>query len=200
MAKICIVYDIETTGFSPKTHEITQLAAQKVYRNEKGEVVVLDKFNRYCKTNRPVPKEVTDLTGISDEMLAEKGIPVAQAMEEFEKFIGAGTTLVAHNGKRFDSKFIKNNMEEAGIVYDHTELDTLLIAKTLWPKRKHSLGELVADFGLSQKEAHRADEDVSMTVELLALEMRLLEENPDKLFVQACLANSTFNTLHPSKK
>ena len=198
--KICIVYDIETTGFSHTKDEITQLAAQKVIRDENGKVIVLDKFNRYCKINKPIPEEISALTGITEELLEEKGVPVSQVMREFQKFIGSNTMLVAHNGKRFDSKFIRKAMEDAGIVYDHTELDTLLLAKALWPGKSHTLGNRVEEFGLQTAEAHRADEDVSMNVDLLRYEMETLEANKDKLFVQACIVNSTFNTLKPNKK
>lgn len=195
MSKECVVYDIETTGLSNKNDEITQFSAVKVRRDATGKVEYLAEFNRYCKTVRPVPKEVTELTGITDETLQRLGIPVAQAMKEFEAFVG-NATLVAHNGKRFDSKFLRREMAAANINYDHTEIDSMLLAKALWKDTKHSISVLIDYLGLEQLEAHRADNDVKMTAEIFAKEMEELARRArlDRDFAKACLANASFNT------
>lgn len=192
--KMSVVYDIETTGLSLADSEITQLSAEKTYRDEKGNIVVAEKFNRYIKIRGCVPREITTLTGITNEMLARDGVPVEQAMLEFEEFVG-DSILVAHNGKRFDSQFIAREMNLAGICYSHTELDTLLLAKKLWPGRKsYKLGTLIDDFGLEKTEAHRADNDVEMLVGLLYYARAYMTHNVPRDMRDVYLAASMFNT------
>ena len=198
MGKISIVYDTETTGFSPDTDEITQLAAEKTCLDKNGNVVVLGNFNRFLRVSKKVPEQVSKLTGITNEKLDEEGISLEQAMKEFKDFVGVDSILVAHNGKRFDSRFMKRAMLQAGLEYDYQELDTLLLAQMIWPERKalklkYSLGVLVDDFGLAKAEAHRADNDVTMLVSLLYYERQKLLEVKDEILRQAMLSNSIFH-------
>jgi DNA polymerase-3 subunit alpha (Gram-positive type) len=192
--KMTVVYDIETTGLSPADSEITQLSAEKTYRDENGNVIVAEKFNRFIKIRGRVPREITALTGITNEMLARDGVPVKQAMQEFEAFVG-DAILVAHNGKRFDSLFLAREMSLAGVSYSHTELDTLLLAKKLWPGRKsYKLGTLIDDFGLEKTEAHRADNDVEMLVGLLYYARSYMTHYVPSNLREVYLNDSMFNT------
>lgn len=97
-----VVFDIETTGFSHKQHEIIQLAGVRVHH---GQVCESEVFNEYVRPSGLIPGEITELTGIHDHHV-RRAAPAWETIHSFTRFIGDGV-LVAHNGHGFDVRFLK---------------------------------------------------------------------------------------------
>jgi DNA polymerase III subunit epsilon len=116
-----IVFDLETTGLSYEDDEIIQIGALKV-KNDK----VIDQFSSYVKPTCSIPSNITAITGITDEMVANAD-SINLVMPRFNAFVG-NEVLVGHNIKHFDIPFAINyGFEQKNI----NEVDTLLLAKKL---------------------------------------------------------------------
>lgn len=96
-----VVFDLETTGLSSSTHEITEIGAIKVIDGE-----VADKFEMLVKPTKKITKKITEITGITNEMVEDKP-PIEEVLPQFIEFIGK-LPLVAHNAD-FDSGFLCEN-------------------------------------------------------------------------------------------
>ena len=154
-----IVFDIETTGLSPKKNQITEIGAVKI---EKGEIV--DRFNSLVNPECPIPLKITELTGITDVMV--KDAPkINEIIPMFLDFCGKGV-LVAHNAK-FDVSFIRNKAKKLGMEIDNTIIDTLAFSRMCVPKlKKHRLNDLAKHFHVSLENHHRAVDDAEATAEI----------------------------------
>lgn len=158
------VIDFETTGLGPGTGgRATEVAAVLV----RGGVVV-ESWASLMNSGAWVPPFITQLTGISNEMLADAP-PAAWVMQKLAHFT-AGCPLVAHNAS-FDRGFWQAEMARAGLASDpaHQFACTVLLSRRLWPEApSHKLGELVRFLRLSPAgRAHRALADAGVTAQLL---------------------------------
>ena len=161
VGKNYVVFDIETTGLDTDNDEIIELGAVKI---ENGQIK--EKFSTFVKPNRAIPYEVTELTGITNEMV--KGAPpVNMVLEEFYAFT-RDCILCGHNIIGFDILFVKRLARECGIDFDNEIFDTLNLAR-----RSHlsvgnfKLGTIVKALGLTLEGAHRAWNDAYATAEVL---------------------------------
>lgn len=158
-----VVYDLETSGFSPTRDAITQISALRVVDGRKSDTL----FNVFVKSNVHIPAEVSELTGITDEVLARYGVSINEAMSMFRSYVGADR-LIAHNGKRFDSKFIKTAGQFTGVYICNEQEDSMELAKKVLPGlKKYSLQALVDYFNVYQRDAHRAQNDVIMLADVV---------------------------------
>lgn len=153
-----VVFDFETTGLSPTKHEPTQLA----YAVLDNGLDIVDKGNFYFKIDGKVPKEVTKLTGITNELLQERGVNILD-VEDYIKSIFTGGIAVGHN-VRFDLNFLQFHFD----IRPRKFLDTLLVSKMeLLLLPNHKL-ETVANFQkIELTNAHNAFNDVLATVGIL---------------------------------
>ena len=87
-----VIFDLETTGFSPRYHEIIQIAA---VRMRHGEIVATDRFETFVRPQNAIPGEITELTGITDSDVADAPEP-PEALMALSRFVG-DDTLIAHN-------------------------------------------------------------------------------------------------------
>jgi len=156
-----VVFDIETTGLSPLSCGITEIGAVLVKNGE-----VLDTFGTYVDPGMPVPAEITELTGISDETV--KGAPTPdKAIEMFKEFAGE-RVLVAHNAN-FDMGFMRTAAEKYRIKFNYTYIDTLAMSRYVNQELKgHKQEQLANYFGLGSYNAHRAYDDASMLARIFA--------------------------------
>ena len=114
--------DFETTGFSATHHEIIQIGAVK-YKNGKE----IDRFERLVEPFYPIPWKITELTGISTEMVMGAP-PIQQSLHELNAFL-KGETIVAHNAS-FDMNFLLENLRRHEIDYDDFKVvDTVQLAR-----------------------------------------------------------------------
>lgn len=148
-----LALDIETTGLSPERDRIIEIGAVK-YKN--GEAA--GEFSCLVRTYGPLPEKITELTGITDEMLAG-GCEEKTAITEFLAFAKEMPVLLGHN-IGFDYSFIKVAALRCGMEFEREALDTLQFAKKLHPElASRTLTALCAHYGIVQEHAHRAAED-----------------------------------------
>ena len=167
-----VVFDIETTGLSPKECKITEIGAIKI---EHGEIT--DKFSQLINPGVPIPPNITDLTGITDEMVADKP-HIDSVLPEFLEFCH-GCAVVAHNAQ-FDCGFIRYNAAELNLEFHSKTVDTLKISRELFPnERKHSLDAICKRLGVSLENHHRAVDDATATAEIFLKFVELAHKNKD---------------------
>ncbi|CAM3092386.1 PolC-type DNA polymerase III [Streptobacillus felis] len=154
-----VVFDIETTGFSPVNDKIIEIGAVKI-KNGK----VLDRFSEFINPERIIPKKIVELTGINDTMVKNSDT-IDKVMPRFLDFV-KGTTLVAHNAK-FDVGFISKKCEVLNLDSDFSYIDTLEWAKILVDDvKRFSLDALTKRFNIKLDNHHRAVDDANATAEL----------------------------------
>ncbi len=120
-----VVFDIETTGKNKKFHKITEIGAVKITEGR-----ITDRFSQLVNPERPIPYNITRLTGISDDMVADKP-KIEEVLPEFLRFCD-GAAVVAHNAG-FDTGFIGKEAKAQGLAFDNTIVDTLGMAQILLP-------------------------------------------------------------------
>lgn len=163
------VLDLETTGFSPLTEKITEIGIMKLKDGK-----VIDEFSCFVNPEKPIPARVVEVTNITDHMVkdAETIDKVFPKMLEFIE----GSILVAHNAE-FDIGFLKHNARVLGYNFDFTYLDTLSLAKELFPDYKtYKLGRIAKNLGIKVEVAHRALDDVDTTVKVFNIMLAKLKE------------------------
>ena len=154
-----VVFDIETTGLSKETESITEIGAVKVVDGK-----IIDRFSTFVNPERPIPAEITKLTGITNEMVADAPV-ITEILPRFLEFC-QDAVLVAHNAN-FDTGFIRLNAErKCGIEVKNTVLDTLELSRSLLPElKKHKLDIVCEQLGVSLEGHHRAVNDAEATAE-----------------------------------
>ena len=165
-----VVFDIETTGLSKETESITEIGAVKVADGK-----IIDRFSTFVNPERPIPAEITKLTGITDEMVADAPV-ITEILPKFLEFCG-DAVLVAHNAN-FDTGFIRLNAErKCGIEVKNTVLDTLELSRALLPElKKHKLNIICEHLGVSLEGHHRAVNDAEATAEVFLKFIDMLVE------------------------
>ncbi len=163
------VLDLETTGFSFRTEKITEVGIMKVKNGE-----VIDEFSCFVNPEKPIPQRVIEVTNITDDMVKDAET-IETVMPKIIEFVG-DSVLVAHNAD-FDIGFLKYNAKELGLTLDNTYLDTLRLAKELFPEyKKYKLGIIAENLGIKVEVAHRALDDVDTTVKVLKVMIEMLKE------------------------
>lgn len=152
-----MVFDLETTGLNPHRDHIIEIGAVKI---ENGQVK--DTFHSLINPGVPLPNFIKDLTGLTDEELAEAS-ELDEILPQFLPFVG-DAVLVAHNAD-FDLRFLNEGLEECGYLpYVGEVLDTVALAQILLPKESSfSLEALGANLGLQHDAPHRAWSDAELT-------------------------------------
>ncbi len=154
------VFDIETTGLSPSYCNITEIGAVILKGNE-----IIDTFNTFSNPGEHIPSNITELTGITDEMVADAP-DNKTAVEEFLKFAD-GRILVAHNAS-FDISFIRKVANEHRIEFANPYLDTVAMSRYVNPElSKHKLDVLAKYFELGEFNHHRACDDADILARIL---------------------------------
>ncbi len=156
-----VVFDLETTGFSPVTDRIIEIGAVKI---RDGEIV--DRFSTFVDPGMIIPFRIEDLTGITNEMTAAAP-GIETVLPEFLDFLG-DAVAVAHNAS-FDMSFIKENMRRLScpgadqIVY----ADTLAISRMLLPQiSRYTLDHIARELDVSLDHHHRAVDDAECTAKI----------------------------------
>jgi DNA polymerase-3 subunit alpha (Gram-positive type) len=183
-----VVFDIETTGFSPVNNRIIEIGAVKV---SKGEVT--DRFSTFVNPRVPIPFEIEKLTGIRDDMVQEAPF-IEEVLPRFLAF-SKGCVLVAHNAG-FDMSFIIENAGRLGLTAQgatrgcaaeeskseetedfFTYVDTVGISRVLLPNQsKHTLDAVAKALNISLENHHRAVDDAECTAWIFVKFIKMLEE------------------------
>ena len=163
------VLDIETTGLSFRTEKITEFGAIKIKNGE-----IIDTFECFVNPEKPIPYEVIKVTHITDDMVRDAET-IEQVLPKFLEFIG-DDVLVAHNAN-FDIGFIRHFAELQGYKLNNTYIDTLALARDMFPDyKKHKLGIIADNLGIRVDVAHRALDDVKTLVKVFEVMIKKLKE------------------------
>ena len=178
------VIDIETTGGSPKRDKITEIAIF-IHDGEK----IVDEFTTLINPERPIPPFITQLTGITNEMVegAPKFYEIAKQIVELTE----DKIFVAHN-VNFDFGFIRSEFERLGFDYRRNKICTVKLSRKLIPgKRSYSLGNICQELNININHRHRAAGDALATVKLLEYLIFTNSEAPesDSILIPSKLAN-----------
>lgn len=165
-----VVFDIETTGFSYCNDTIIEIGAVKV---EKG--IVTETFSQLINPNRDIPAHITELTGISNEMVAQ--MPTLEmVLPDFMSFVNHAP-VAAHNAT-FDCSFIRHYCQQYDLVFDSTIVDTLALSRLLLTAiKKHNLKAVTKHLKITLSNHHRAVADADATARVLVKFFEMLKEN-----------------------
>ena len=164
-----VVFDIETTGFSPLSDRIIEIGAVKVVNG-----TITDKFSTFVNPDIPIPFRIEQLTSINDSMVLPAP-KIDKVLPDFLKFC-EGCALVAHNAS-FDVSFIAHNAEELGLPFDPTVLDTVTLARILLPQlNRYKLDTVAKALNVSLENHHRAVDDAGATAEIFVSFLKMLKE------------------------
>ncbi len=154
-----VVFDLETTGFSPKNDKITEIGAIKIKNGE-----IIDRYNQLVNPGISIPEKIVQLTGISNELVKDEP-NIEEVLPQFYQFI-KGTVLVAHNAS-FDMGFIRENFSKLNIDINNPILDTLALTRALFPQLKsHKLNRVAKYLNVSLENHHRAVDDAEATANI----------------------------------
>lgn len=163
-----VIFDVETTGFSPIKDRLTEIGAVKFSGGKAGE-----RFNTFVNPHMPIPSKVVELTGITDQMVADAP-DEADAVRDFLDFCG-DAVLVAHNAD-FDISFINAASERCGYAFTPTYIDTVKMARALLPDIKnHKLNTVAEALKLGDFNHHRASDDAYILSEIFRCLLERLE-------------------------
>ena len=164
-----VVFDLETTGFSPSQNRIIEIGAVKV---KNGEIV--DRFSQFVNPKEPIPFKIENLTGINDNMVINEP-EISEVLPKFLDFC-EGAIMVAHNAE-FDMSFIEKNAQLLNLPCEFTVVDTVAISRILLPELgKHKLNNIAKHLGISLENHHRAVDDAEATAEIFLRFIEMLEE------------------------
>ncbi len=190
------IIDIETTGGSANREKITEIAIV-VHDGEK----VLDSYETLINPERSIPYFITQVTGISDSMVADapKFYEIAKQVVQMTE----GAIFVAHN-VRFDYGFIQEEFRRLGFTYMRKQLCTVRLSRQAFPGlRSYALGNLIKHFNISVKDRHRAMADAMATTVIFEkiLKLETNQEQADMMVNKGIKENALPNgisleTLH----
>ncbi len=167
------VLDLETTGFSATTEKITEVGIMKFKDGE-----VIDEFSCFVNPEKHIPERVSEVTNITDDMVKDAET-IDKVFPKILEFLG-NSIIVAHNAN-FDVGFLKQNAKNLGYEFNYTYLDTLSLAKDLFPDyKKYKLGKIAENLGIKVEVAHRALDDVDTTVKVFKVMLEMLKKRGAK--------------------
>ena len=164
-----VVFDIETTGFSPEKNRIIEIGAVKVTDGK-----ITDKFSTFVNPDVPIPFDIEKLTSINDAMVLPYP-KIDVILPQFLEFVG-DAALVAHNAS-FDVGFIGHYAEKQGLAFNPTVLDTVTMARLLLPNlNRFKLDTVAKALNISLANHHRAVDDAGCTAEIFAAFVKMLRD------------------------
>ncbi|AQQ09863.1 DNA polymerase III PolC-type [Sedimentisphaera cyanobacteriorum] len=148
-----VVFDLETTGLKPDTHEIIEIGAIRVNRDSGKH----DTFQALVRPTKKIPKKITGITGITQDMVEKDGDFLETALPQFIEFV-SDLPLVSFNAE-FDMAFLNAAISktQVGALANNRVSCALKMARRAWPGRKsYRLSDLAKDGRLSSDDTHRA--------------------------------------------
>lgn len=163
-----VVFDLETTGFSPVNNRIIEIGAVKVVEGK-----ITDRFSTFVNPDVPIPFDIEKLTGINDHMVLDAPM-IDQVLPEFLAFC-EGAVMVAHNAG-FDMSFVLRNAKRMGISLHKTVVDTVSLARVLLPQlNRFKLDTVAKALNISLDNHHRAVDDAACTAEIFLKFVEMLK-------------------------
>ncbi len=163
-----VVFDLETTGFSPVKNNIIEIGAVKIQNGK-----ITDRFSTFVNPREPIPYKIQQLTSIRDEDVMDAPV-IEDILPQFLEF-SKGCVMVAHNAS-FDMSFITENCKRLGLTHEETVVDTVGVARILLPgQAKHTLDACAKTLGISLENHHRAVDDAEATAEIFVKFLPMLK-------------------------
>ena len=164
-----VVFDIETTGFSPEKNKIIEIGAVKVVAGQ-----ITDRFSQFVNPEVPIPYEIEELTSIRDDMVMDAP-KIEEVLPKFMEFC-EGAVMVAHNAA-FDMSFIRKNCDRQGLPCEFTVADTVAMARYLLPQlNRFKLDTIAKALNIVLANHHRAVDDAGCTAEIFVKFIGMLRE------------------------
>lgn len=175
-----VIYDFETSGLNVYKEDVIEIGAKCIETDKVYNSLVIPMI--LAKAKQGIPSKITEITGITNDLLKQQGKKTLQAFLEFFNFLQDiyeqynEITLVAHNGLSFDDIFLRR-MQRYVQGEGHTEfdemfenivyIDSLLLCRYIHHNRRgHSMKDMCALYNVTNQSAHRAMGDVNALVEI----------------------------------
>ena len=157
-----IYFDTETTGLTCNDCQIIELAMITVIDGEK-----VEEYDKFIKVDGKLPPKITEITGISDQMLDEEGFDEDIIAEDLRKRLTPNTLMIAHNAQ-FDLNFLNAECENCSLpVTKNHAVDTLQLSRIIYPEAERHKLDFLADYlGIDKGSSHRAFDDAVTCMEL----------------------------------
>ena len=166
---VYVVFDLETTGFSPDKNKIIEIGAVKVERG-----AITERFSTFVNPEVPIPFHIEELTSIRDDMVMNAP-KIEEILPQFLEFC-EGAIMVAHNAE-FDMSFIRKNCERQQLTAEFTVIDTVALARMLLPHlNRFKLDTVAKALGISLDHHHRAVDDAACTAEIFVKFIQMLKD------------------------
>ena len=164
-----VVFDLETTGFSPSKNQIIEIGAVKVVNGS-----ITERFSTFVNPKVPIPFEIEQLTSINDDMVLDAPT-IDEILPKFMEFC-QDAVMVAHNAD-FDMSFIKHNCSALGLDCEKTVLDTVALSRVLLPSlNRFKLDTVAKALNVSLAHHHRAVDDAACTAEIFVKLVEMLRD------------------------
>ena len=164
-----VVFDLETTGFSPSKNQIIEIGAVKVVNGS-----IAQRFSTFVNPKVPIPFEIEQLTSINDDMVLDAPV-IDEILPKFMDFC-QDAVMVAHNAD-FDMSFIKYNCSALGLDCEKTVLDTVALSRVLLPSlNRFKLDTVAKALNISLAHHHRAVDDAACTAEIFVKLVEMLRD------------------------
>ncbi|AYF54806.1 PolC-type DNA polymerase III [Clostridium botulinum C] len=164
-----VVFDLETTGFSSEYDKIIEIGAVKIKNGN-----IIDSFSTFVNPEIKIPYNITELTSITNDDV-KNADTIDNVLPKFMEFC-KDSVLVAHNAN-FDMSFIRKNCNDLSIDINYTVMDTVPLAKFLFPElKRYKLNTIAKHLGVSLENHHRAVDDAKATADILLCCFKLLDD------------------------
>lgn len=164
-----VVFDLETTGFSPEKDKIIEIGAVKVTGG-----AITERFSTFVNPEVPIPFRIEELTSIKDDMVIDAP-KIEEILPKFMEFC-KDAIMVAHNAD-FDMSFIAKNCQRQELPCDFTIIDTVALARILLPNlNRFKLDTVAKALGIALNHHHRAVDDAACTAEIFVKFIQMLKD------------------------
>ena len=165
--KNILVFDFETSGLDPISEEIIEIGAIKL-KNVNDEFVLTEELSLLVVPSAPISSKITEITGITNELLLREGVTQEEAFNDFSLMIEEDTLLIAYNiafDLGFLETFYKRHWDKNHVI-TNSILDVMAVYKDRH-QFPHRLESAIAKYGVMIPNSHRASDDAKATYEVL---------------------------------